>query len=101
MAKGIRQSGPSYRQNHTRFFEKAVNTLQYPVAQDSSVGYVRSPLDRQKLVDYMSKLVQDSIKYGQVQMIDEDQQERRKIVVENLRQIAFASPPKSAPADEE
>ena len=41
--------------------------------QETSVGYVRSPLDRQKLVDYMSQLVEDSVKYGQVQMMDEDQ----------------------------
>lgn len=65
------------------------------------MGYVRSPLDRQKMVDYMGKLVKDSVTYGQVQMMDEDKELRKKIVLDNLRQVAFAAPQKQASADEE
>jgi NAD(P)H-hydrate repair Nnr-like enzyme with NAD(P)H-hydrate epimerase domain len=56
------------------------------------VGYVRTPLDRQKLVDYMTTLVQQSIRYGQVATIEEDKEQRKQIVVDALRGIAFASP---------
>lgn len=53
---------------------------------------MRSPLDRQKLVDYMTTLVQQSIRYGQVASIEEDKEQRKQIVVNALREIAFASP---------
>ncbi len=60
------QATPSYISNHQRVLDRAVNTLDYPIAQNTTVGYVRSPLDRQKLVDYMTKLSSESIKFGQV-----------------------------------
>ena len=69
--------------------------------QQTSVGYVRSPLDRQKLVDYMSQLVKDSIKYGQVQTMGDDPELRKKIVVDSLRQVAFAAPKNQPAASEE
>lgn len=72
-----------------------LNTLQYPVCQTEVVGFVRSPLDRQKLVDWMSKLVSEAIKYGQTPMQKEDKEYRKKIVLDNMRAIAFA-PPASA-----
>lgn len=59
------QASSSYIRNHQRVFDYPLNTLSYPVAQTSSMGYVRSPLDRQKIVDYMTKLVRDTIKFGQ------------------------------------
>ena len=74
--------------------------LDYPIVQDTSIGYVRSPLDRQKLVDYMQSLVSDSVKYGQVRMVDDNQEHRKNIVVESLRNIAFAAP-KVTPAHAE
>jgi hypothetical protein len=56
---------------------------------------VRSPLDRQKLVDFMSKEISESIKYGQMPLADEDKEVRKNIVLDSLRAIAFA-PPASA-----
>ena len=73
MGKGAKQASWSYLKNHQRFFDWAANMLDYPIVQDTSIGYVRSPLDRQKLVDYMQSLVSDSVKYGQVRMVDENQ----------------------------
>jgi hypothetical protein len=58
------------------------------------MGYVRSPLDRQKLVDYMTTLIQQSIRYGQAADMESDKKHRKEVVVDALRQIAFA-PPKS------
>jgi hypothetical protein len=54
------------------------------------VGFVRSALDRQKLVDYMTKLSGESLRYGQVSMVAENKVERKEIIVNNLREIAFA-----------
>ena len=62
----MRQSSRSYIKNHERFFFYPINTLSYPVGQLSAVGFVRSPLDRQKLYDWMTGLAHKAIKYGQV-----------------------------------
>ena len=96
IGKGYFQCSMSYMRNHLRFFDWASNTLEYPICQNSAVGFVRSPLDRQKLVDYMSRLVQDSIKFGQVFFLADDQgskQARQAQVVDHLRKVAFAPPP--------
>lgn len=60
------QATPTYVRNHRRVFDRAINTLDYPVAQNTTVGFVRTGLDRQKIVDYMKTLVYDSIKFGQL-----------------------------------
>ena len=77
--------------NHQRFFDKQYLTLDYPICQNTTVGFVRSPLDRHKLVDFMSRLVNESIKFGQAPLIYESKEAVKKRVVENLREIAFAS----------
>lgn len=84
------QATPSFIRNHRRVFERAANTLDYPVAQNTTVGFVRSALDRQKLVDYMTKLSSESIRFGQVVQATEDKDRRKEIIVDQLRQIAFA-----------
>jgi hypothetical protein len=71
-------------------FDRAVNTLDYPIAQNTTVGFVRSALDRQKLVDYMTKLSTESVRFGQVALINEDKTQRKEIIVNALREVAFA-----------
>ena len=90
MERAALQATPAFIKNHRRVFERAVYTLDYPIAQNTSVGFVRSPLDRQKLVDYMTKLTNDSIRYGQVRLAAEDKNQRKQIILSNLRAIAFA-----------
>jgi uncharacterized protein YigA (DUF484 family) len=84
------QATPSFIKNHRRVFERAVNTLDYPVAQNTTVGFVRSALDRQKLVDYMTKLSGESIRFGQVAQANECKEQRKGIILDQLRKIAFA-----------
>jgi len=78
--------------NHQRVFDRSLNTLQDPVVQTTSVGYVRTPYDRQKLVDYMTKLVRQSINYGQTPLLGGDKVQQKENVVKSLRDIAFAPP---------
>ncbi len=84
------QATPAYISNHRRIFERATNTLDYPVAQNTTIGFVRSALDRQKLVDYMTKLTGESLRYGQSIGAPENKAVRKEIVVNQLREIAFA-----------
>lgn len=64
--------------NHQRFFDYPLNTLSYPIAQGTEVGFVRSPLDRQKLVNYVDKEIRESIKYGQGTLIYQTREEQKK-----------------------
>jgi hypothetical protein len=52
---------------------------------------VRSPLDRQKLYDWMSGMVEQSIRYGQAPYSNTGPAKKDSIV-EDLRKIAFAPP---------
>lgn len=75
-------------------------TLQYPVTQTTGVGFVRSALDRQKIVDYAEKLAIQSFNYaqstndvnistGEARLIT-DEVARQKIL-RDLRSIAFST----------
>jgi len=87
----VNQASASYIRNHPRLFGRSLNTLDYPVSQNTTVGFVRSGLDRQKLVDYMSSIIRESIKFGQVAYVEEDKVQRKNIVLQSLRDIAFKS----------
>lgn len=84
------QATPAYITNHRRVFERTTNTLDYPVAQNTTIGFVRSALDRQKLVDYMTKLTGESLRFGQAHGVPENRAQRKEIVINQLREIAFA-----------
>lgn len=53
--------------------------MSYPVAQLSAVGFVRSPLDRQKLYDWMTELTHKSMKFGQVAYTENSQENVDKV----------------------
>lgn len=74
------QATPCYLRNNQRVFDYPLNTLSYPVAQGTEVGFVRSPLDRQKIVDYIDKEVRESIRYGQGPLIYQTREEQKNKV---------------------
>jgi len=74
---------------HQRVFDYPLNTLSYPVCQNISVGFVRSALDRQKLFDWMSGMVEQSVRYGQAPYSSTGPSQKDSIA-EDLRKIAFA-----------
>lgn len=65
LGRGVFQASNSYLRTHQRFFDYPINTLSYPIAQHIGVGFVRSSLDRQKLYDWITNMVDRSIIYGQ------------------------------------
>jgi hypothetical protein len=65
LTRGTIQASSSYIRNHQRVFDYPLNTLQYPVCQNTTIGYVRSLLDRQKIVDMVSNLNEETINFGQ------------------------------------
>ena len=85
--RGVKQASNSYMKNHVRFFDYPLNTLSYPIAQTPTAGFVRSPVDRQKLYDWMTKLSYEAIKYDQVPYAHTTTQEQ---IADELRKIAFA-----------
>lgn len=89
LSRGVKQASPSYLKNHQRFFDYTLNTLTFPVAQHVAVGFVRSPVDRQKIYDWMTDLSQKAIKFGQVAYSDNSKEAEERIAGE-LRKIAFA-----------
>jgi hypothetical protein len=74
------QASPCYLRNHQRVFDYPLNTLSYPISQGSEVGFVRSPLDRQKIVDYIDKEIRESLKYGQGPLIYQTREEQKNKV---------------------
>lgn len=91
LGRGANQASSSYIRNHQRVFDYPLNTLSYPIAQNISVGFVRSPVDRQKLYDWMSVQVDKSLKYGQVAYMPDDSTKRTESIADELRKVAFAA----------
>ena len=80
LGRGVFQASPSYIRNHQRVFDYPLNTLQYPVCQNTTIGYVRSLLDRQKIVDLITSLKEDTINFGQSRIQFNPEERKKKVV---------------------